>query len=125
MTTRNTRQRQLILSLMEDNHAHPTADEVYERARALDAHISRGTVYRNLHALVEAGLITHVTLPDSADRYDCRADHHYHFLCRACGKTVDLPMPYREELNDVAGLPGYAVESHRLLLMGLCPNCRK
>ncbi len=125
MLTRNTRQRQLILDLMEGNHSHPTADEVYEHARAIDPHISRGTVYRNLNVLAQAGQLTRVTLPGSPDRYDCRVDHHYHFVCRKCGKTVDLPLEYREELNASSGLPGYEVESHRLMLVGLCPDCRK
>jgi len=125
MLTRNTRQRQLILTLMEGNHSHPTADEVYEQARAIDPHISRGTVYRNLHMFAESGSLTRVILPGGADRYDCRVDHHYHFVCRKCGKTVDLPLEYREELNVLPGLPGYAVESHRLMLFGLCPDCRE
>ncbi|MGP1496179.1 MAG: transcriptional repressor, partial [Treponema sp.] len=45
MQGRNSAQRTLILSLMEGNGDHPTADEIYSRARLLDSKISRGTVY--------------------------------------------------------------------------------
>ena len=56
MERRNTRQRQLVLDAVRELDDHPTADEVYLRVREKDEHVSRGTVYRNLHILVESGV---------------------------------------------------------------------
>ena len=123
--TRTTAQRKLIMALMENNYAHPTADEVFEQARALDAHISRGTVYRNLNLLSEQGRIRRLQMPEGPDHYDCMLENHYHFFCRACHRVFDTKLPYNERFNlESPGLPGFMTEGHRLILTGLCPDCR-
>lgn len=123
---RNTKQRQLILGLMEENYSHPTADEIYDRAREQEPRISRGTVYRNLNVLNESGEIRKLHMPSGPDHFDCRVDNHYHFLCRSCHKVVDVNLPYKESLNDSPpDLNGYTTEWHRLILVGLCPECHE
>ena len=81
MQVRNTQQKRLILSLMDGNKNHPTADQIYELARQQDPHISRGTVYRNLHQLVEQNVLLKILVPNSSDHYDSRTYFHYHFYC--------------------------------------------
>jgi Fe2+ or Zn2+ uptake regulation protein len=54
---RYSRQREHILKIVQNTDSHPTADWVYEQARAVIPNISLGTVYRNLNLLVEEGLI--------------------------------------------------------------------
>ncbi len=122
--TRNTQQKRLVRELMADNCAHPTADELYEQARLRDPHISRGTVYRDLKALDEAGVLRRLSMPSGPDHYDSRMENHYHFLCRRCNRVADTALPYNEAVNTGAhGLAGYRVEWHRLILVGLCPAC--
>lgn len=121
---RNTPQRALVLRLVQNNCNHPTAEAVYEDARREDPHISRGTVYRNLNLLDELGEIRRLSMPGGADHFDNQTKNHYHFYCRNCGKTVDADLPYDETLNAATvGLPGYRTEWHRLILVGLCPDC--
>ena len=50
---RNTRQRQLVLDVVRGRRDHPTAEQIYQSVREQDAHVSRGTVYRNLNLLCE------------------------------------------------------------------------
>ena len=122
--TRYSRQRSLILSLMKDNYNHPTADELYALAHEQDPKISRGTVYRNLNLLADLGKIRKMTMIDGPDHFDCRMENHYHFLCRRCGSVFDTPLPYDAGLNQTPDLlPGFKIEWHSLLLVGLCPNC--
>ena len=45
---RNTRQRQLVLDAVRSRRDHPTAEQIYQSVHQVDAHVSRGTVYRNL-----------------------------------------------------------------------------
>ena len=124
--SRNTVQRVLILSILEHNRTHPTADEIYRLACQKKPRISRGTVYRNLNLLVETGQIRRLTTPDGPDHFDRTLDNHYHFFCRNCRRMVDAALPYQEELNKAsASLPGYHTECHRLLLIGLCPDCSR
>ena len=123
--TRTTPQRKLIMALMEENHAHPTADEVYDLARGQDPHISRGTVYRNLNLLAEQRRIRRLQMPDGPDHYDCVLGNHYHFFCRGCHRVFDTKLPYNERFCLTSpGLPGFITEGHRLILVGLCPDCR-
>lgn len=121
---RNSQQRNLIAGLMKDNYDHPTADEIYELAREKEPTISRGTVYRNLNRLTEMGTISKLTMPVGPDHFDCRDQDHYHFLCRKCHKVFDTPLEYDGSLNAVPkSMEGFRIECHRLLLVGLCPQC--
>ncbi len=52
---RNTKQRKLVLDAVRQSYNHPTADEIYNAVREQDDRISRGTVYRNLNLLADAG----------------------------------------------------------------------
>lgn len=121
---RNTAQRKLTLDAVLAMRSHPTADQVYAYVRTQDAHISRGTVYRNLNILSELNEIRRMSMPIGPDHYDHRVDNHYHFCCRGCGRVVDTGLPYNEELNRATpGIAGYQTEWHRLVLVGLCPDC--
>ena len=124
MKNRNTRQRELIISLMRENYDHPTADEIYVLARKADPQISRGTVYRNLNLLAERGAIRRLDVIGGADHYDCRLKDHYHFVCRCCHKVFDTPIPYEDSFNRTPEpMEGFKTEWHHLLLVGLCPSC--
>ena len=50
-----TRQQQLIYDIVASGPAHPTAEEVFVRAREALPSLARGTVYRNLGRLTEEG----------------------------------------------------------------------
>ena len=46
-------------------------------------------------------------------------------LCSRCGKKVEFHYPAIEVLQEaVAAQYGFALESHRMELIGLCPACR-
>lgn len=121
---RMTRQRQLVLDVVRAREDHPSADEVYLNARAIDGKISRGTVYRNLHTLVELGEILKVRLPD-VDRYEARTDKHYHLICSECGSVFDAQLSYNEGLDEQAARQsGWDIRRHRTIFEGRCPACR-
>lgn len=124
MERRNTRQRQLVLDVVRELRDHPTADEVYLKVRERDVHVSRGTVYRNLHVLAEEGDILSVKMP-GGERFDLRTDRHAHLVCTECGSVVDVPAPdYGDYRERVARQTGYANVKATTLLTGLCPDCQ-
>lgn len=128
MQVRNSNQRKIILEIMKDNFTHPTADEIYEKARTIDAHISRGTVYRNLGFLSETGEILKISVPNGSDHYDSRLNEHYHFCCSNCGKMYDVPGTINVETEMVStemAKDGFSVNAHNLIFTGLCPKCNK
>ena len=121
---RETRQRQIVLEVVQSHHDHPRADQIYEDVSKIDSRISRGTVYRNLNCLSDDGKICHVRVP-GADRYDSRTDLHYHLICMCCGAVVDVPMDYQKKIDlTVAEKTGYRIGRHRIVVEGICPDCQ-
>lgn len=122
---RNTRQRQLVLDAVRSRRDHPTADQIYQSVHAVDAHVSRGTVYRNLNLLCDKQEIFRVVMSD-CDRFDLRTDPHYHMRCVVCGHVEDVDIPYNQEYDlALAQKTGYQILCHRLVVEGICPDCQK
>lgn len=128
MQARNTNQRKLVLDLMTGNKTHPTADEIYELARKRDAHISRGTVYRNLNFLAQSGEILKINVPNGADHFDSTLTEHFHFCCKKCGKMWDVPGNVKIETGTALKKmsdDGFLVTERNLVFTGFCPDCRE
>jgi Fe2+ or Zn2+ uptake regulation protein len=126
MTKRESRQREAVLDVLRQATSHPTADWVYDEVRKRIPNISKGTVYRNLKALRDAGEISELNLSGSISRYEGRRDNHYHFRCEQCGRIFDLEEPVNEALNEkIARQTGFRVTGHQLEFRGLCNDCRE
>lgn len=124
MQRRDTKQRRLVLQVVQERRDHPTADTIYEAVRARDSRVSRGTVYRNLHLLSKEGDVYHVRAP-GADRFDLRTDPHDHIICIRCKKVVDAPETRLLSLDaEVAAATGYRILCHQTIYEGLCPACQ-
>ena len=122
---RNTKQRELVLDVVRAHRDHPTAEQIYQDVHAQNDKVSRATVYRNLNLLDENGEILQVSAP-VANRFDLRADPHYHMMCIKCGAVVDAPLEYQQAYDKlVASASGFKVVSHQTLFKGLCPDCQK
>ena len=85
-----SKQRQLILSMVLENQAHPSAKTIYDDLKNTCPSLSLGTVYRNLNFLVEQGLIRKVVIPGQDTRYDYNLGNHFHFICEKCGTIFDF-----------------------------------
>ena len=87
---RKSRQRELILEIINHSYDHPTAYMIYEKCQHKIPNISLGTVYRNLNSLVNDLKIKRIKTVDSFDRYDRIDDFHAHFMCFECMQIFDL-----------------------------------
>ena len=86
----NSRQRNLILNIINESYNHPTAYEIYEIAKEEVPNISLGTVYRNLKLLYEHNMIIKITTNDKVTHYDKVFDKHSHFICDVCNGIYDV-----------------------------------
>jgi Fur family ferric uptake transcriptional regulator len=121
-----TRQREVILEEIRKINAHPTADEVYERARRRLPRISLGTVYRNLETLSEWGLIQKLELGGTQKRFDGNVENHYHIRCMRCDSVKDVSMePLTSYENAIRRVSDYEIIGSRLEFIGLCPQCKE
>ena len=118
---RNTVQRQIIFDMLKQFDIHPTVDELYMEIKKSHPAISKTTIYRNLRQLAQVGQIGKVALPDDADRYDKRADRHYHFLCKKCGTLFDVDIDYPEYIDEkVRERYDVQVDGHDIIFKGTC-----
>jgi Fur family transcriptional regulator, peroxide stress response regulator len=125
MKRRVTKQRELIIKVLENNRTHPTADWIYEKVKKEIPDISKGTVYRNLQVLLEDGVITELNLDGILARYEEKQKTHYHFKCEKCGRVIDLDEPVLQGINErVAKKTGFKVSGHQAEFHGLCKNCQ-
>src|SRR5437762_12791701 len=91
---RLTLQRQLVLDAVQRARHHVTADEIARRVRAKYPGIGPSTVYRNLQALDELGLVTHTHLDDRVTRWHRPDRHpHGHLVCRLCRVDTEIRPP--------------------------------
>lgn len=97
---RATKQREHVYALLLSKRDHPTADEVFARARAEMPTISLATVYNCLETLVETQLIRQVNFEREPTRYCPNLTQHAHFYCRESGQIIDIELsdPLIEEL---------------------------
>jgi len=123
--TRNTRQRAVILDILKESHAHPTAETIYREARRVLPNISLGTVYRNLNFLRDQRAVLEIRPSEGgSSRFDAADTPHAHFHCVHCNALLDIPLPpalesFRfEEENTIS-----AVSLVDLHVIGSCSGC--
>jgi Fur family peroxide stress response transcriptional regulator len=120
-----TRQRKVVLQVVQGSEDHLTANEVLDAARKVMPTISQATVYNSLRYLKEAELIREITFGNAASRYDRETCRHDHAVCKSCGRLVDFDLPETAELiKSAARRSRFQPESIHLTLIGLCPDCR-
>ena len=66
---RFTPQRQHVYDVLQQKLDHPTAEDVFIRAKRVMPEISHATVYNCLDALVKCGLVRQVQLERGATRF--------------------------------------------------------
>ncbi|HEX7859029.1 MAG TPA: transcriptional repressor [Verrucomicrobiae bacterium] len=120
---RTTRQRRGVFEVVAGSHDHPTADEVFARARKRMPEISFATVYNCLSVLVECGLVRQVTLERSPARFCPNMREHCHFFCEQCEEVTDIDLPAGSALGKVRLPRGFEVATFDLSLKGVCPRC--
>ena len=116
---RMTRQRQEIYRILIEQRNHPTANEVFMRAKDRLPNISLATVYNCLDALVQHGIIRQVNFERESSRYCPNLREHGHFHDPATRVIHDVDFKPGVNLADVLDLPpGAVVEDIEITLRG-------
>src|SRR6266478_6102065 len=90
---RQTPQRAHVYRVLMEERDHPTAEQVFIRAKKAMPEISMATVYNCLDALVKCGLARQVTAGRGATRFCPNMKEHVHFYCEDCSEVFDLDFP--------------------------------
>ncbi len=119
---RYSKQRQVIYEMLKNTKSHPDVDAIYAEVKKTLPDVGIATVYRNLRQLVEAGLVTTLETTKSSIHYDADVSEHIHFICEDCGRIDDFFLD--SGLKNAIENSGYELHREKLILYGLCPECR-
>ena len=119
---RNTIQRQLILDAVKSLNIHASAEQVYEHVVKQHPTISKATVYRNLNQLASGGDLLNIGPFYNQSHFDHNCHVHYHFVCEACGRIVDVDGDFSEMFNKIKEISG--VDVSNASFSGICPKCK-
>jgi len=125
---RLTRQRRVILQVMDSAEQHLDVDQILERAQKIDPEVHVVTVYRTIDLLKRQGLI------DELDLLHLRGDRHYyethgprdhiHVACLRCGKVREFESRLYEQLKQqIAVACDIRVTVSRTEVGGICNDC--
>lgn len=120
---RMTPQRREVYGILMSHRDHPTAAEVYERAKSNMPGISLATVYNCLEALVQHGAVRQVHFERESSRYCPNLTAHGHFHDEESGTVIDVPLKKGASLSDLLDLPeGVEVNNIEITLTGKLSN---
>jgi Fur family peroxide stress response transcriptional regulator len=122
---RATAQRIEILNILTQGEIHPTAEEVYHKARKKFPTISAATVYKTIQALKEAGRVQQLAFYGDKARFEANTEPHINLVCLRCGRIQDVFDPrVNEFIKQFSNRSSFKVESQRIDLYGACKHCR-
>src|SRR5258707_1170020 len=125
---RLTRQRSILLELIEKSGEHRDAERLYQLAREVDPKLNRVTVYRTLKILKDGGLVDELDLMHyGGDQHyyeTRRKQEHAHVICLACGKVEEyFGEPLQTLRKQIEADFGFQIPSARTEVGGYCPHC--
>ena len=126
---RLTRQRQILLDLIDQSGDHLDAENLYQLAREKDPKLNRVTVYRTLKLLKHGGLVDELDLMHLTGEqhfYETRMkQEHAHVICLRCGKVEEFfGEPLQRLRRQVESHFGFSVVVARTEIGGYCSHCR-
>lgn len=126
---RLTRQRRILLDLIDHSGRHLDAESLYKMAKEKDPKLNRVTVYRTLKLLKKGGLVDELDLMHyGGDQhyYETRLkQEHAHIICLRCGKVEEFfGEPLQKLRRQVESHFGFEILLARTEIGGYCPHCQ-
>ena len=117
-----TPQRLIVLKYLGEHCTHPTTDEIYSNLKSNNPSLSKTTVYNTLEILEKHGIVQSITISGSELRYDFKEGMHHHFLCKKCGRIIDIDIecPNLGKMLEC----GHNVDEVHGYFKGICIECK-
>jgi Fur family ferric uptake transcriptional regulator len=119
--------QQLILELLQKEHVHFSAQEVYQHLKPRLPSVNPSTVYRALERLASVGEISVSDMGTGAAVYEMvGSPPHHHLVCEMCHKVFTLEnklvQPFFTSISDQFR---FEITTNHLVLFGYCETCRQ
>ena len=122
-----TAQRLAIADIILGSLSHLSAEDIMLELGARGASVGTATVYRTLEVLLKSGLVVERDFGEGFKRFEAARGipHHEHLLCSLCGRVTEVRDERLERMTMlIAEQYGYTRQGHRLVIAGLCAECR-
>lgn len=116
-----TPQRLAVVEILEGNGSHPSAQNIYEKAKKKYPMMSFSTVYKTLKVLDKVGEIQQLSIAEDRVNFDPDTTPHHHFLCEKCGHIYDIEEPSPVKITR---LEGHIVNKAQVFYYGICSKCQ-
>src|SRR5438874_286573 len=126
---RLTRQRKILLDLIDKTGEHLDAERLFHMAKEKDPKLNRVTVYRTLKLLKVGGLVDELDLMHQAGEqhyYETRRkEEHAHIICLSCGKVEEFfGEPLQRLRKQIEAHFGFKIVLARTEVGGYCSHCQ-
>jgi Fur family ferric uptake transcriptional regulator len=126
---RLTRQRKILLDLIDQSGLHLDAERLYQLGREKDPKLNRVTVYRTLKLLKAGGLVDELDLmhhDGDQHYYETRLkQEHAHVICLRCGKIEEFfGDPLKRMREQIQSHFGFEIILARTEVGGYCAHCQ-
>jgi Fur family ferric uptake transcriptional regulator len=126
---RLTRQRKILLDLIDHTGQHLDAERLFQLAKEADPKFNRVTVYRTLKMLKEGGLVDELDLMHQKGEqhfYETRRKgEHAHVICLGCGQVEEyFGDPLTKLRKQIESQFGFQVVLARTEVGGYCSHCQ-
>ncbi len=117
--------RVMLLTTLEQDRSHPTAEQLYETLRRRHPSLSLSTVYQTIDAFIRTGLCRRVSDAGDRLRVDGTLEDHDHAICRTCSTIFDIDRQLFPRPAPPAHLPqGLTVIGLRVAYDVICTTCQ-
>ncbi|MGF3067109.1 Fur family transcriptional regulator [Facklamia sp. P13055] len=121
---RITPQRRAILKTILTKVKHPSVEEIYQQVQQDYPQMSLATVYNNVRAFVNAGILQELNIDEKTKHYDINVHPHGHTICEACGKIEDVFLnQFNDIYTEIKELGKFKVRAMEVSFYGFCQEC--
>lgn len=110
-------QRLAVAEYVLTTHDHPSADQVFAKAKKSLPMLSRATVYNTLNLFVKKGLLRELVLAEGKVVFDSKVDRHHHFIDDETGRIHDIAWE-QLRVQNLDSLTEYDVREYQVVVRG-------
>jgi len=121
---RATRPRILVYQVLREVGGHLSVDDVVTLLQDRSQRIPRMTVYNVVSDLSSAGLVMRADTGPGRAIYEAGDKWHHHFVCRRCGRVIDVPCVIGAKPCLEQDVPGVSVvDEAQIIFRSVCEAC--
>jgi Fur family ferric uptake transcriptional regulator len=124
---RITEPRRIVLESALARRDHFRADDLAADLSQGKDRVSRGTVYRTLALLVQAGMVREIRDKDTHVHYESvfGREHHEHMVCDTCGRFIEFTdADIAAHIERACRAHRFRQRTHRVVVFGVCDDCQ-